>query len=149
MDFERIYGKFERVVSAALMLGMVVVILLASWSFLRSTATAAMDLSNPLDYATFQQLFDRVLAAIIALELAHSVQQMVAGKHGLAQVRTVVIIGVLAVVRKLIVLEVEETSGLFLVGIAAAVLSLGAVFLLIVWVEQRGAAVPTPGSDDD
>ena len=140
MDFEALYSRFERAVSALLMLGMVIVILLASWSFLRATAMVAGSAAGPLDYATFQHLFDRVLAAIIALELAHSVQQMVAGKHGLAQVRTVVIIGVLAVVRKLIVLEVDSTSGVFLIGIAAAVLSLGAIFVLIVWVEQGDAA---------
>lgn len=149
MQLERAYALFERLVSATILAGMVVVILLATWSFLRSTGAVVVDLDDPLDYATFQRLFDRVLAAVIALELAHSVHQMVMGKHGLAQVKTVIIIGVLAVVRKLMLLEIETTSGVFLIGLASAVLSLGAVFAMVYWVESRGAPMdlPSPGAD--
>jgi len=143
------YTMFERMIAGVLLLGMVAVILLATWSFLRSTYGVAIDLDDPLDFGTFQLLFDRVLAAVIALELAHSVQQMVAGKHGLTQVKTVIIIGMLAVVRKLILLDVEATSGLFLMGIASAVLALGAAFALVHWIEKRGLTedVPTAGAD--
>lgn len=97
-----------------------------------------------LNYRDFQGLFDRILAALIALELAHSVRQTAAGEHGLIQVRTVLLIGVLAVVRKLILLEIETTSGLFLLGLAAAVLALGSVYALILWMETRAKADPPP-----
>jgi len=150
MTFVRIYTFFERAVAALLTAGMAVVIVLSVWSFLRSTLTLAFDTGDPLDFASFQTLFDRVLAAVIALELAHSVQQMVVGKHGLTQVKTVIIIGVLAVVRKLILLEIESTSGLFLVGIAAALVALGATFALVQWIEQNSDTpkLPSPGAED-
>ncbi|RSK32319.1 hypothetical protein EJA01_13030 [Rhodovulum iodosum] len=132
------------------MAGMGVVILLATFSFLRTTVQATLGFGGALDYATFQTLFDRVLAAVIALELAHSVQQMAAGHRGLVQVKTVIIIGVLAVVRKLILLEVESTSGLFLIGVAAAILSLGLVLALTHWVGRTrgddGGPLPSPGA---
>lgn len=146
---EKVYTYFERLISAALLLGMAVVIVLATFSFLRSVGGAAMEYGGPLDYPSFQLLFDRVLAAIIALELAHSVHQMVTGHRGMAQVKTVVVIGLLAIVRKLILVEIEATSGLFLLGIAATVLSLGIVFALVQWVESRpsgGKEVATPGA---
>ena len=144
------YTLFERAVAGVLLAGIVAVVILASWSFLRSTFGVASDPASPLDYTTFQTLFDRVLAALIALELAHSVHQMVIGKHGFTQVKTIVVIGVLAVVRKLILLEIEETTGLFLLGIGAAILSLGIVFALIHWVEEREdeSALPSPGASE-
>ncbi len=142
----RLYALFERSMALLLMLGMAVVIVLATVSFLRATAETALDAGTSMDYARFQVLFDRILAAVIAIELAHSVQQMVAGKHGMIQVRTVIVIGLLAVVRKLILLNVETTSGVFLVGIAVTVLCLGVVFVMIGWMENRfsisGTAAP-------
>lgn len=151
MNLDRLYTYFERTVAGVLLIGMAVVILLATWSFLRSTAEVTLNFGGNLDYSVFQTVFDRVLAAIIALELAHSVQQMVLGKHGMTQVKTVIIIGVLAVVRKLILLEIDTTSGLFLVGLAAAILALGAVFALVMWVEGRSGeqGLPSPGAVDD
>ena len=146
----RLYTYFERLVAATLLLGMAVVIVLACVSFLRSVGEEGLTFASPLDYTAFQALFDRVLAAIIALELAHSIHQMVQGHRGIAQVKTVIVIGLLAIVRKLILVDIESTSGLFLLGIAATVLSLGIVFALVQWVEGRrsnGEAIATPGAD--
>jgi len=150
MDFSRIYTKFERLIAIVLLAGMIAVILLATFSFLRTTFETSIDWQSPLAYTAFQTLFDRVLAAIIALELAHSVHMMALGKHGFTQVKVVLLIGVLAVVRKLILLEVEGTSGVFLIGIAAAILALGAVFAVVHYVEVREneRALPSPGATD-
>ena len=141
------YARFERIIAWFLLLGMAIVIVLASINFGRSLFETVMDVETGWDYTTFQSLFDRVIAVLIALELAHSVQQTAAGKHGLIQVRTVVLIGVLAVVRKFILLEIETTSGLFLAGLAAAILALGLVYALILWVESSAARTPpdSPG----
>ena len=51
--------------------------------------------------------------------------------------RPVVVIGMLAVVRKLILLEVDSTSGAFLVGLAATILALGLVLLMIGHLQKR------------
>ena len=135
--FLRAYSVFERGISALILVGMIVVICLATWSFVRLTFEVALNTGATLDYAIFQLLFDRVLAAVIAVELAHSIRQMVLGKHGMAQLRTVVVIGMLAVVRKIITVEVDQTTGLFLIGIASAVIALGAVLVAVYWVEKR------------
>jgi len=150
MDPSHFYARFERLIAMVLLVGMVAVILLATFSFLRTVFETSLNWQDPLDYGAFQTLFDRVLAAIIALELAHSVQMMVQGKHGFTQVKVVLLIGVLAVVRKLILLEVDATSGMFLLGIAGAILALGAVFALVHFVEVRESekALPSPGAED-
>ncbi len=138
------FDWLERGVAYVLLAGMVAVIALTLihvgaglWAVWTGSLTT-------LAYSDFQGLFDRILAALIALELAHSVRQTAAGEHGLIQVRTVLLIGVLAVVRKLILLEVETTSGLFLLGLAAAILALGTVYALILWMETRAKADPPP-----
>ena len=51
--------------------------------------------------------------------------------------RTVIVIGVLAVVRKLILLEVDTTSGSFLAGLAATFLALGGLLVMVHFVDAR------------
>ncbi|MGJ3232354.1 MAG: phosphate-starvation-inducible PsiE family protein [Oceanicaulis sp.] len=131
------YEAIERLVAWLVTAGMAVVIALALVHFARGLYEAVLGVSPGWDYAAFQGLFDRVLTVIIALELARSVLQMARGEHGLAQVRTVVLIGILAVVRKLILLEIDTTTGGFLAGLAAAILALGLVYALVLEAERR------------
>ncbi len=133
----QVYHVVEQIVSAVVLVGMVAVVGLAVWSFFLTLWTMTVEQRGTLDYPQFQTLFDRVLAAVIALELARSIGQLVAGEHGLKQLRTVIVIGMLAVVRKLIVLEVDNATGPFLLGIAAAVVGLAVALLAIAWVEGR------------
>jgi uncharacterized membrane protein (DUF373 family) len=133
---ERAYQRFNTAVAAVLLVGVLVVVLLATASFLRLTVDAAISAPTSVTYVELQRLFDLLLGAIIALELAHSVHLMVTGQRGFAQVRIVLIIGILAVVRKLIVIELEAVSGLLLFGLAAAILALGSVFALLLWLDR-------------
>ncbi|MAU98423.1 MAG: hypothetical protein CMP81_21495 [Fulvimarina sp.] len=152
MHLVKLYFRFEKLVAHILLFGMVGVVLLTLWSFLRATGLALFDFGRPFEYSAFQALFDRVLAAIIALELAHSIHQMALGDHRLAQVRTVIVIGVLAVVRKLILLEVDTTSGAFLAGLAATFLALGGLLVMVHFVdsrEQRGAKTSVTGGEGE
>ncbi|MFP4303976.1 MAG: phosphate-starvation-inducible PsiE family protein [Rhodosalinus sp.] len=150
MRLDDLYRHFERAVAFVLMAGMVVVIGLAVWSFVRATLMAAADPSAALDYAVFQTLFDRLLAAIIALELAHSVQLMVSGRRGLTQLRAVLAIGVLAVVRKLILIDLESAEPLLLLGLSAAIVTLAGALALLSWAESRAGVrhMPSPGAED-
>ncbi len=144
------FDLLERGVAYVLLAGMIGVIALTLVHVAAGLWSVWTGSIMDLGYRDFQGLFDRILAALIALELAHSVRQTAAGEHGLIQVRTVLLIGVLAVVRKLILLEIETTSGLFLLGLAAAVLALGTVYALTLWMETRPKAKsPTaPGAMD-
>lgn len=141
------FDTFERVAAGLVLLGMTVVILLTIFHFGLGLYEFTVGYSISLDYAAFQRIFDRVLAAVIALELARSVQQMALGKHGVVQVRTVILIGVLAVVRKLILLEIESTSGIYLLGLSATIIALGSVYILLYWVELRVKPERSPLED--
>ena len=130
------YDRLEQVFSAVLLIGMIGVTALATLNCLRALWPDLHSVGAGMDYAQFQSLFDRALAAIIALELSRSVYQGALGRHGLVQVRTVVNIGVLAVVRKFVLVDIETVSGILLIGLAAAVLALGTVYALTHWIEE-------------
>jgi uncharacterized membrane protein (DUF373 family) len=131
------FDLFERGMSAVLLAGMSVVIVLAAVSFFVTIGQEMGQLGTHVGYNTFQRLFDSALAVLIAIELAHSVLQSVRGHHGLVQVRTVVVIGVLAIVRKFVLLEIETANGMLVLGLAAALLALGAVYGVTHWIEDR------------
>jgi len=132
-----LFEFFERLISALLLIGMVVVIGLAAWSFLRLTYIVSSDPLVDIGYVTFQTLFDRLLAAVIALELARSVLLLVEGHRGLMQVRIILVIGLLAVVRKLILIELEAADPALLFALAAAVLALAASLVLIMYMDPK------------
>ncbi len=131
------YENVERVFSATLLVGMVAVTILATANFMQAVWLASGGIIEQQPYTRFQDLFDKALAAIIALELAHSVHESARGRHGLVQVRTVVLIGILAVVRKFVLIDIETASGLLIVGLAAAVLALGTVYGVTHWIDKR------------
>jgi uncharacterized membrane protein (DUF373 family) len=134
---ERAYKGFNAAIAAVLLVGILVVVVLATASFLRLTVDTVQAAQTTVTYSQLQALFDLLLGAVIALELAHSVHLMVTGRRGLAQVRIVLVIGILAVVRKLIVIELEEVSGFLLIGLAAAIVALGGVFSLLSWLDTK------------
>ena len=102
------YERFSYLIAILLLLGMAVVILIATFSFLRLTGVVVLGAADGVTYAGLQRIFDALLGAIIALELAHSVHLMVTGQRGFGQVRIVLVIGILAVVRKLTIERVHH-----------------------------------------
>jgi uncharacterized membrane protein (DUF373 family) len=143
---DRTHSLFSAGVAAVLLAGTFVVVLIATASFLRLTVETAMSTGATLPYSTLQRLFDLLLGAVIALELAHSVKLMVTGGRVYAQVRAVLVIGLLAVVRKLIVIEIEAVSGVLLLGLAGAVLALSGAFAMTIWMERQRGPTPEDGS---
>lgn len=135
---DKAYNWFAVAISLLLLLGMAIVIVVATFSFLRIAIEVTMGAFDGTPYSTLQTLFDALLGAIIALELAHSVHLMVTGQRGFGQVRIVLVIGILAVVRKLIVIELEQVSGLLLLGLASAIIALGGIYSVLLWLDRNG-----------
>jgi uncharacterized membrane protein (DUF373 family) len=52
-------------------------------------------------------------------------------RKSIIQVRTVVLIALLALVRKFIIFDVSKTEPLTIIGLAAAILALGSVYWLV------------------
>jgi len=73
---------------------------------------------------TFRNLFAGVLTVLIALEFNHSIVQVIERRQSIIQVRIVVQIAILALVRKFILLDLDKTEAMILIGLGVLVFSL-------------------------
>jgi uncharacterized membrane protein (DUF373 family) len=85
---------------------------------------------QPSDETSFREVFGMVLTVIIALEFKRSLLVSAEQRRGIVQARTVVLIGLLAMVRKVIV-DMGDSDPMTLFSIAAVALALGIVYWLI------------------
>ena len=72
-----------------------------------------------------------IFTVIIALEFKRSLLVVAERQHGVVQVRTVILIALLAIVRKLMIIDLTTTDAPQLFALAAAILALGGVFWLV------------------
>jgi uncharacterized membrane protein (DUF373 family) len=81
---------------------------------------------DPTDHVVFQTVFGMIFTVIIALEFKRSLLVVTERRMGIVQVRTVILLAMLAIVRKLIILDLQATEALQIFALGAAILSLGA-----------------------
>src|SRR4029078_5464048 len=89
-----------------------VVVVMAVWNLLLKVVASVM-LSggfDPTDYSVFQALFGMIFTVIIALEFKRSLLVVAERRHSVVQVRTVVLIAMLAILRKLLILDIGHAT---------------------------------------
>ena len=135
------YERFEQV--AALVITALVSVLIAAallhltWDVLLLVLSG---LADPAEKGVFQAVFGMIMTVLIALEFNHSIRGVLERRHGIVQVRTVVLIALLALVRKFIVIDATHVEPVTLIGMAAGVLALGAVYWMMRDQDRRDAA---------
>ena len=72
-----------------------------------------------------------IFTVIIALEFKKSLLVMAERRDSVVQIRSVVMIALLAICRKVIILDLAETDAMHTLALAAAILALGVVYWLI------------------
>jgi uncharacterized membrane protein (DUF373 family) len=137
-----LYAKFERVVLLVLS-GLIAVVIVASvWNLALKLVgwMLLMGSFDPTDHTVFQAVFGMILTVIIALEFKRSL--LFTGERGVSivHVRSVLLIAMLAIVRKVIVLDLATTDAELLFALAAAILALGAVYWLVRDQDRREGA---------
>jgi uncharacterized membrane protein (DUF373 family) len=100
-----------------------------------------------MDKAVLQDTFGSILTILILLEFNHSVAVSIKSKTGAIQVRIIVLISILVVVRKLMLLDYNSVSMQSLLGLSALLLSLGLLYWLITEGQRRRKATDAPGQD--
>ena len=89
-----------------------------------------LNVVDPANQAVFQTIFGMAMTVLIALEFKHSVIGVLERRNNIVQVRTVVLIALLALVRKFIIIDASHVEALTLIGLALATLALGCVYWL-------------------
>lgn len=136
-----IYERFEHVIVLILTGLIAIVIVAAVWSLalkILLSLVVAGDF-DPTEHAVFQAVFGMIFTVIIALEFKRSLLVVTERKETVIQVRAVILIALLAIVRKLIILDLSSTGALEVIALAGAVLALGAVYWLVRDQDRRHA----------
>jgi uncharacterized membrane protein (DUF373 family) len=126
------YQRFETVVGLVLTLVIAAVVLVALYRLVVGVFdTLVLQALNPLEHGVFQKVFGDILTVLIALEFNHTLQVVLARGRGAIQTKVVILIALLALVRKLIVVDFYAVSPAFLAALSALLLSLGVTYWLM------------------
>ena len=126
------YDRFEQVVAIVLSLVVAVVIALALVQLvLRIMPLLIRGALDPLDPEVFQGIFGTVMTLLIALEFKHSIIRVALRRESIVQVKTVLLIALIALSRKFVILDTSDTSAATIAALASATLVLGAVYWLL------------------
>jgi uncharacterized membrane protein (DUF373 family) len=85
-------------------------------------------------------VFGMIFTVIIALEFKKSLLVVAERTERVVQIQAVVVIALLAICRKIIILDLTETDAWHILSLAAAILALGGVYWLIRERDQAGKA---------
>ena len=131
--------RFDRLIAWVLAILLMLVILLAT-AHLAVTLFQDVFYQSPRFLVPIDQVLDLLgffLIVLLALELLESVRAYL--RDDLIHVEVVLIVAIIALARKVIILEAKETAPLTIVGLAALVLALSASYRLISQTLRGGA----------
>lgn len=121
--------NLEVVVSKILSLAMVVVILASLWNLGIFLFQELLTVS-PNDFGkTLFKIFGLFLNVLIALEILENITAYL--KKHVIQVELVIVTSIIAVARKIIILDLEKIEGSQIIGLACAIISLSISYWII------------------
>jgi uncharacterized membrane protein (DUF373 family) len=127
-----IYERFEHTIVTVLTLVIAVIVAVATWQLILHTLSlVGSHVGDRGDSQVFQGLFGMVLTVLIALEFKHTLLVVKHHRRAIVQVRAVVLIALLALVRRFIILDLYQTTPSVIAALAGAALALGIVFWLV------------------
>lgn len=127
--FLEFLSVIEGLVSKALSLAMVLVILVAVYDLGIFLTTELFRVPFGFTGTTLTKIFGLFLNVLIALEILENITAYL--KKHVVQVELVIVTSLIAVARKIIILDLEKTTGTDLVGLAVAILSLSISYLIV------------------
>jgi uncharacterized membrane protein (DUF373 family) len=139
------YERFEALVALVLTAVITTVILVALWRLIVSVVdTLLLQSLNPLEHNVFQAVFGEILTLLIALEFNHTLRYVVTHGWGIIQAKIVILIAVMALVRKIIVSDVSALPPAMLAAEAGLLLALGITYWLM---REREDGLERPSAD--
>ena len=138
--------KFERMIVATLVVMMVVTILLATielgWLIIKDIISPPVIL---LEINELLDIFGLFLLVLLGIELVSTLKTYLTENQ--VHVEVVFAVALIAIGRKVIILDVKELSSLSLMGIAAIIISLSVGYYLVKRT-LHGKGLQDPGKQD-
>jgi uncharacterized membrane protein (DUF373 family) len=126
------YERFEALLAVALRLVIGLVILVAFYRLVVDVLqTVVLRSLNPLDATVFEHVFGEILTLLIALEFNHTLQYVVSDERGVIRAKIVILIALLALSRKVIILDLTQLPPATVVALALLAFSLGVTYYLV------------------
>ena len=126
-----LYERFEQVVALVLSAVIAVIIVVSLFQLIAIVFTlVVLDAFNPLDHKVFQSVFGMIMTLLIAMEFKHSIVRVALRKESIIQVKTVILIAILALARKFIILD-PDVDPAKLAALAGTILALGLTYWLM------------------
>ena len=123
--------KFQRIITLVLVALMAVVLLLSTvelaWVIVKDAITPPILL---LEIGELLEIFGLFMLVLIGIELLDTIAKTYMGEST-DHAQIVMAVAIIAIARKVIILDVKDLSGLALVGIAAIILALSIGYYLI------------------
>lgn len=133
------YERFEQVVALALSAVIAVIIVVSLLQLISIVFTLLiLDAFNPMDHKVFQSVFGMIMTLLIAMEFKHSIVRVALRRDSIIQVKTVILIGLIALARKFVILDPEASPGK-IAALAGATLALGITYWLLRDRDNRAA----------
>jgi uncharacterized membrane protein (DUF373 family) len=126
------YQRFESSVAFILTIIISLIILVALYRLSSGVIMGLLfGVLDPLDHKIFQNVFGEIMTLLIALEFNHTLQYVVAHQQSIIQTKVIILIALLALARKLIIMDLHEVTAGQLLGLAALTLALGIIYWLM------------------
>ena len=140
------YERFEQIVALTLTAVISIVIAVALVQLVIGVIPLLIGGAlNPLEHQTFQALFGMIMTLLIAMEFKHSIIRVALRRGSIIQVKTVLLIALLALSRKFIILDTAATEPATIAAVAGATLVLGIVYWLLRERDDRPRVTPPHG----
>jgi uncharacterized membrane protein (DUF373 family) len=142
-----VYQWFEQAIILILTMLIIAIVAVATWHLAEVVGLLILsDQVQPANQVVFQTLFGMIFTVIIALEFKHSLLIVLARQESVVRVRSIILIAMLAMVRKFIILDLGEGASVELFALSAAILALGIVYWLVREQDRRQAHERDGGS---
>ena len=126
------YERFEQMIAIVLSFVIAIVVLVALWELVAHVGELLQSGTlDPLNHEGFQKVFGMIMTLLIAMEFKHSIIRVIDRHESIIQVKTVLLIAMLALARKFIIIDTSTLGSGKLLALAAVILALGVVYWLI------------------
>ncbi|NJK77325.1 MAG: phosphate-starvation-inducible PsiE family protein [Richelia sp. CSU_2_1] len=134
-EFLHCMESVEVIVSKILSLAMIAVILVSVCDLLIFVATEIINDPKTLLKDTLFVIFGLFLNVLIALEILENITAYL--KKHVIQVELVIVTSLIAVSRKIIILDLEKKDAMDLIGLATAIFALSISYLIVKFTNKR------------
>jgi uncharacterized membrane protein (DUF373 family) len=139
-DFRRIltisnaYERFEHATVVVLRFLIALVVLFSLVNLGKAVLALLLQFQlNPLEHTVFQSIFGEITTVLIALEFKHSIlnPKVFPVERNVIQVRTVMLIALLAIARKFIILDLQHATVAEIYALTGTVVGLAMAYWVV------------------